>query len=123
MATKLHDFATNALLGLTVPPQPLSASTTGTTIDLGPGEGSAFAVLLVGEVESGTTVGAEFQASDDGTTWTTLTAALAPSSQSASARGVGFPRSTRYLRGIVALGGSDPFTHAALLIGSQRKTF
>ena len=122
MSTKIHDLAAAAVLGASVVPQVASASQNGSSVDLIAGDGNAFAVMQVGAVQGGTTVGGKVQESDDGSSWSDVADAVFPNvTASNGAFAVTFGRTKRYARCVITLSGGTPQAAIAGLIGQQKK--
>jgi hypothetical protein len=91
-------------------------------VDLLAGDGPAFAVLTVGTLATGTTVGGYLEESADGVSWDGIAGAdFAPVTTANSIRAVTFRRSARYVRAVVTLAGSSPQAHLAVVIGQEAK--
>jgi hypothetical protein len=123
MSTKLHDVADQAVLGQGLVPQTVTTSTNGTGVDLLAGDGSCFALQLVGAV-GGTspTLAGKIQESPDNATWTDVPNAAFPTVSAANSyQAVSFERTQRYLRYVGTVGGSSPSFAAAVVIGQQKK--
>jgi hypothetical protein len=122
MSTKIHDLAAGAVLGASVVPQVATASQNGTAIDLVEGDGNAFAVLQVGAVAGGTTVGGKVQESDTGSVWTDVPDGVFPNvTASNGAYALTFVRTKRHARCVITLAGGSPQAAIAGLIGQQKK--
>ena len=122
MSTKIHDLAAGAVLGASVVPQVATATQNGSSIDLISGDGNAFAVMLVGAVAGGTTVGGKVQESDTGSVWTDVPDAVFPNvTTSNGAYALTFMRTKRYARCVLTLAGGSPQAAIAGLIGEQKK--
>jgi hypothetical protein len=122
MSTKIHDLAAGAVLGASVVPQVATASQDGESIDLIEGDGNAFAVLMVGTVVGGTTVGGKVQESADESVWDDVDGAVFPNvTESDGAFALTFVRSRRYARCVVTLTGGSPQAAVAAMIGQQKK--
>jgi hypothetical protein len=123
MSTKLHDVANEMLLGPSLPPQTITASTNGSGIDMLNGDGSCVAIQQVGTV-GGTspTLAGKIQESSDNSTWTDVANATFTSvTASNNNQAISFERTKRYLRYVGTVGGTSPSYAIAVLIGEQRK--
>jgi hypothetical protein len=124
MSTKLQDVADQAVLGASVYPATVNDTNTGTTIDLIDGDGSCFAVQVIGTV-SGTSpsLAGKIQESSDNSTWTDVTnATFSAVTASNSVQTINFERTKRYLRHSRTVGGTSPSFALGVLIGEQKKT-
>ena len=124
MSTKLHDLPSVAVLAASVVPKVVTATETGSTVDLLQADGAGFAILSVGAIASGTTVGGKVQESADGSTWSDITGGAFDDIVAANGlTSVRFERAERYVRGIVTIAGSSPSAAVCAVVGSQKKTF
>jgi hypothetical protein len=124
MSTKLQDVADQAVLGASVYPATVNDTNTGTTIDLIDGDGSCFAVQVIGTV-SGTSpsLAGKIQESSDNSTWTDVTnATFTAVTASSNVQTIVFDRTKRYLRHARTVSGTSPTFLLNALIGEQKKT-
>jgi hypothetical protein len=123
MSTKLHDVADQAILGQGLVPQTITSSTNGTGVDLLAGDGSCFALQLVGAVSGTTpTLAGKIQESPDNSTWADIpNATFSSVTASNSYQAVSFERTQRYLRYVSTVGGTTPSYAVAVVIGEQKK--
>jgi len=123
MSTKLNDVPSAAVLSSTVPPVVATSNQTGSTVDLISADGPGFALLAVGAIAGGTTVGGKVQESETGSSWSDITDATFTSITAANGTGsVRFTRTLRYVRCIITVAGSSPSAAVCAIIGSQKKT-
>ncbi|HZT82960.1 MAG TPA: hypothetical protein VFA26_22210 [Gemmataceae bacterium] len=123
MSTKLHDVASQAILGVGAPPQTATGTVTGTGGDMLAGDGRCFAIQQVGAV-SGTspTLDGKVQESSDNSTWTDVAgAAFAQVTASNNYQAITFDRTKRYLRYVGTIGGTSPSFALAVVISEQKK--
>jgi hypothetical protein len=123
MSTKLHDLANQALLGLGLAPQTVTATVNGPGADLLAGDGRCFAIQQVGTV-SGTspTLNGKIQESSDNSTWTDIAdAVFATVTASTNTQAITFDRSKRYVRYVGTVGGTSPSFALAVVISEQKK--
>ena len=123
MSTKLHDFANNAILGVGLPPQTVTASINGPSGDLLAGDARCFAVQQVGTV-SGTspTLDGKIQESTDGSTWTDIAGAtFTQVTATGNYQAITFDRTKRYVRYVGTVGGTSPSFALAVVISEQKK--
>jgi hypothetical protein len=123
MSTKLHDVADQAILGQGLVPQTATTTATGTGVDLLSGDGSCFALQLVGAV-SGTspTLAGKIQESADNSTWADVSGATFTTVSAANNyQAISFERTQRYLRYVGTVGGSSPSFALGVVIGQQKK--
>jgi hypothetical protein len=123
MSTKLHDFASNAILGVGAPPQTATATVNGTGGDVLAGDGRCFALQQVGTV-SGTapTLDGKIQESSDNATWTDIPGAtFTQVTASTNNQAINFDRTKRYVRYVGTIGGTSPSFALAVVISEQKK--
>jgi hypothetical protein len=120
-----NDFATRTVSGVSVPPSDYANDTDGAAVDLAAGDGSAFALLAIGNVFGQTQVGGRIEESANGSTgWAAIPGAtFATQTTPNVTRAIRFTRTQRYVRAVLVLGGVDPQVAAAIVIGQPRKTF
>jgi hypothetical protein len=123
MSTKLHDVAAAAVLAPSVAPATVTSSQNGSAVDLIAGDGNAFAVLVLGTVAGGTTVGGKVQESADGSTgWADIAGAAFPNVTTGNAAyTVTFERTQRYARCVVTVSGGSPSAAVCAAVGQQKK--
>ena len=123
MSTKLNDVPSAAVLASTVPPVVATSNQTGSTVDLISADGPGFALLAVGAIAVGTTVGGKVQESDTGSSWTDIAGATFPAIIAANGTGSArFHRTARYVRCAITVTGGSPSAAVCARIGSQKKT-
>lgn len=123
MSTKLHDLASNAILGVGLPPQTLTGTTNGTSGDMINGDGSCCAIQQVGTV-GGTspTLAGKIQESTDASTWTDVAGAVFTTvTTTGNYQAIAFERTKRYLRSVATIGGTSPSIAVAVVISEQKK--
>jgi hypothetical protein len=124
MSTKLSDLPNNAVLAQGLTPRSLTATVTGSAIDLLTGDGRCFAVQMVGTV-GGTTpsLAGKIQESADGSTgWTDISGATFTAvGASDTMQSISFDRTLRYVRYVGTVTGTTPTFVAGVLIGEQKK--
>jgi hypothetical protein len=123
MSTKLHDVANQAILGVGLAPQALTASANGSSGDMINGDGQCFAIQQVGAV-SGTspTLAGKIQESSDGSTWSDISGAtFITVTASTSNQAITFERTKRYLRYVATIGGTTPSFNVAVIVSQQKK--
>jgi hypothetical protein len=124
MATKLNDFASAIKIVHTLGPySPEDTELTSPAIDLIEGDGPAFAIIAVGTVGNGATLGASLQTSADASAWEDIPGAATDSGpvESNAIRALTFTRKHRYVRIIVDVFNSDNPMPIVVLIGQGRK--
>jgi hypothetical protein len=123
MSTKLHDVANQAILGVGLAPQTLTASANGSSGDMIDGDGRCFAIQQVGAV-SGTspTLAGKIQESSDGSTWSDISGATFTTvTASTNNQAITFERTKRYLRYVATIGGTSPSFDVAAIVSEQKK--
>ena len=123
MSTKLQDFANEAILGIGLAPQTITATTNGNSGDMVNGDGLCFALQQVGTV-TGTspTLAGKIQESTDGSTWTDVAGAtFATVTASTNNQCIAFERTKRFLRYVGTVGGTTPNFAIAVVISQQKK--
>jgi hypothetical protein len=123
MSTKLHDFANQAILGVGLTPQTVTATVNGPGGDLLAGDNRCFAVQQVGAV-SGTapTLDGKIQESSDNSTWTDIAGAVFSTvTASTNTQAITFDRTKRYVRYVGTIGGTSPSFALAVVISEQKK--
>src|SRR5436309_4335909 len=101
MSTKLHDVANQAILGAGLAPQTITATATGSAIDLLAGDGPCFAIQQIGAVSGTTpTLAGKIQESADGSTnWGDVSGATFTTvTASTNTQAITFERTKRYVR-------------------------
>lgn len=123
MSTKLHDVANQAILGVGLAPQVLTASANGPSGDMINGDGRCFAIQQVGTVSGASpTLAGKIQESSDGSTWTDISGATFTTvTASTNNQAITFDRSKRYLRYVATVGGSSPSFDVAVIVSEQKK--
>lgn len=123
MSTKIHDLASNAILGVGAPPQTITTTLTGATGDLLAGDGRCFAVQQVGTVSGTTpTLNGKIQESDDGSTWGDIAGAtFTQVTASSNYQAITFDRTKRYVRYVGTVAGTSPSFALAVLLSEQKK--
>ena len=123
MSTHLHDVAAHAVLAPSVAPAVVTTTQNGSAVDLLTGDGNAFAVLVLGTVAGGTTVGGKVQESADGSTgWADITGATFPNvTTGTAAHLLTFARTQRYVRCVVTIAGGTPSAAVCAAVGQQKK--
>jgi len=123
MSTKLHDLETQAVLLNSIAPITATTNQTGSAVDLLPGDGNAFAILLVGVVAAGTTVTGKVQEAEASNgTWTDVQdGSFSSVTSSNQTRIVTFQRSQRFVRCVLTISGTDASAVVAAAVGQQRK--
>lgn len=123
MSTKLHDLANQAILGVGLAPQALTASANGSSGDMINGDGQCFAIQQVGAV-SGTspTLAGKIQESSDGSSWSDISGATFTTvTASTNNQAITFERTKRYLRYAATIGGTTPSFNVAVIVSQQKK--
>ncbi|CAN5538904.1 hypothetical protein BH11PLA2_BH11PLA2_16580 [soil metagenome] len=124
MATKINDLADTTRLAQSFGPFNATDTTITTdAVDLIDGDGPAFALISVGEMNGGATVQAGLQSSPDGGTWEDVPNGIFPEETNPSniVLAKTFQRPHRYVRAtIVVSNDSDP-APLSVLIGQGRK--
>jgi hypothetical protein len=122
MATVLNDFANGVLYKTAVAPGSYTADATGSAQDLAAADGGAFAVLAVGTLAAGTTVGGYLEESADASSWAAVPGAEFTSVTTAnSVRAVTFRRTARYVRAAVTVAGGSPSAALVVIVGQGKK--
>jgi hypothetical protein len=122
MSTSVHDLSSAAEVAASLFPIVLSASGSGTTIDLGDGDGPCFAVQQIGQISDGATVAGRIEQSADASSWSTVST-FDTVDEPGTLQVIRFDRTLRYVRWAVTLTGDDLAVAAAAVIGQQKKTF
>ncbi len=123
MSTKIHDFASNVILGIGAPPQTATSTVNGSGGDLLQGDGRCFAVQQVGTV-SGTspTLNGKIQESDDNSAWSDVAGAtFTQVTASNNYQAITFDRAKRYVRYVGTIAGTSPSFALAVVISEQKK--
>jgi hypothetical protein len=123
MSTKLHDIASQMILGVGAAPQTATATVNAPGGDLLAGDGRCFAVQQVGAV-TGTapTLDGKIQESSDNTTWTDIPGATFTQVTAANNyQAITFERTKRYLRYVGTIGGTSPSFALAVIVSEQKK--
>ena len=123
MSTKIHDLASQAILGVGLAPQTVTASINGNGGDLQDGDSRCFAIQQVGTVSGTTpTLAGKIQESSDNATWSDIANATFTSvTASNNYQAITFDRSKRYVRYVGTIGGTSPSYALAVVISEQRK--
>jgi hypothetical protein len=124
MATSINDFANATRLAQTFGPiSTTSEDFTTDTVDLINGDGPAFAIISVGEMEPNATLAATLQGSDNGSTWTDLDDGAFPEAValSNSLRAYTFRPAKRYVRLALTINNDSSAAPVAAIIGQCRK--
>jgi hypothetical protein len=123
MSTQLQDLPHQAILGGGLTPRTVTATTTGSAVDLLAGDGKCFAIQQVGTV-GGTTpaLAGKLQESADNNTWTDIAgAAFASVSTTDNVQAIAFDRTMRYVRYIGTVTGTSPSFPLAVIVSEQKK--
>ena len=125
MSTALHDFPSAVVAGAGLYPAEWTESVTGPAVDLGAGDGPAFAVQVVGAVAAGTTLAGHLEQSATGTSgWAAIPGATFTAvTAGARIEAIRFTPTARYVRWVGAVTGDDASVLVAVVVGRQRKTF
>lgn len=117
------DLVNGAAGGASFPPQAVTATGTGSAVDLGNGVNSTNAILEVGAVTGTTpTLDVKLQESDDNATWTDISGGAFTQITAATQRqAIRVQRSKRYCRGQATVGGTTPSFTLCLEILAQKK--
>ena len=121
MSTLLHDIPTQAAFALALSPRTLADDATGSSVELTDGDGPAFALVQLGNLEEDTTVTVAFEQSSGDGSWAEVTTTLPTLTAANAVSVVALSRTARYLRCQVTLGGGTPQADIAVLIGQQKK--
>src|SRR5947199_6028203 len=124
MSTKLHDVANQAILGVGLAPQTITATATGSAGDMLAGDGPCFAIQQIGTVSGTTpTLAGKIQESADGSTnWTDVSGATFTTvTASTNTQAITFDRTKRYLRYVATVGGTTPSFAVAAVVSQQKK--
>ena len=123
MSSHIDDFAAAALIASGQAPGSVNANTNGSTVDLINADGPCFAIQQVGDVTGDTSLTGHIEQSADGTTWAAISGAtFTPVTDSGDIQVIRFNRSSRYVRWVATITGTDHTAKVAVLIGEQRKT-
>jgi hypothetical protein len=123
MSTKLADLQNETLVGASVYPATVNETNTGLAVDMIDGDGSCFAVQIIGTV-GGTTpsLTGKIQESADNSTWTDVTGAtFTAMTASNNVQTITFERTKRYLRHARTVSGTSPTFPLSVVIGEQKK--
>src|SRR5947208_113875 len=123
MSTKLHDFASNAILGVGAPPQTATTTVNATGGDMLAGDGRCFALQQVGAV-GGTspTLDGKIQESSDNSAWSDISGAtFTQVTASTNNQAITFDRTKRYVRYVGTIAGTSPSFALAVVISEQKK--
>lgn len=123
MSTKIHDFASNVILGAGLAPQTITTTTNGPSADLIAGDGPCFAVQQVGNV-SGTSpsLSGKIQESDNASSWSDIPGATFTSvTASGNYQAITFQRTKRYVRYVGTVSGTSPSFAVAVVVSQQKK--
>jgi hypothetical protein len=124
MATYLRDQKNNAVSGLTLPPQALTANTNGVPINFSNGTGRCCATLCIGVINTLTNIAVQITESADNTTYSSISGAtitvLNTSSPGNTVAQVTFDRSQPWLCSTTTLTGGTTLANCSLLLEQQK---
>ncbi len=123
MSTKIHDFASQARLRTSLPPQTITSSVQGDSIDMQTADGPCFAIQVIGTVADDLTVTGKIQESADAGSWTDIPGAtFAAVTEGPNTQTLRFDRSLRFVRYVVTISGGSGNVTLFAAIGQQYKT-
>jgi hypothetical protein len=123
MSTVLSDLASAGVLAAGLPPNTITSSPTGPSIDLVAADGPCFAIQHVGDLAEDTSLHGRIEESATGSSWSAIPgAAFTPVTTANTLQVICFSRTARYVRYVADLTGETPSAHLAVVIGEQRKT-